>query len=284
MGFASVTAMPSVLVVPALRRAALRAALMAAVGCGGNSFLVGGGPEAGTSGNAGTGSTESGAGASETGDSAFASGATSGASSGAGDGGAQLKACNTTSDCPPVATSLPSSVTCEYAIDQGCSAVGTCVTSFDTGPGPVCSTLYYGCGCDGTDVYLGCNTSPALMAQKPISHIGRCASDGGVADASVPPESGRDSCTLEAANYSQACAVDADCMPIFQGDACTQGCTCPSAAISSSSFAQYTADLSNAKKLGASDASNAIVTCECPAYLGPCCRNSLCQVGSVCDK
>jgi hypothetical protein len=292
--------MRPVLVVLALRRPALWAALMSTVGCGGNGFLVGDPSEGGTSGTAtsgtavgssgqtasagtaATGSTKSGSGSSATGESGSASGATSGASSGAGDGGPQAKTCKTTSDCPTVATSLPSSVTCEYAIDGGCSSVGTCVTTFDTGPGPVCSTLYYGCGCDGTDVYLGCNTSSALMATKPISRLGRCESDGGVGEASVSPESGRDACMLEATDYGQACAVDTDCTPIFQGDVCTQGCRCPNAAISSTSFAQYKSDLSNAEKIGASDASNVITTCECPAYLGPCCRNRLCQVGSAC--
>jgi hypothetical protein len=263
---------------------------MSTAGCGGNGFLVGDPSEGGTSGTAtsGTAGGSSGqtgsAGAAATGSTESGSGsaATSGASSGAGDGGPQPKTCKTTSDCPAVAASLPSSVTCEYAIDGGCSSVGTCVTTFDTGPGPVCSTLYYGCGCDGTDVYLGCDTSSALTAPTPISRLGRCESDGGAMEASVSPESGRDACTLEATNYGQACAVDTDCTPIFQGDVCTQACRCPNAAIRNTSLAQYKSDLSNAEKLGANDASDVITTCECPAYLGPCCRNSLCQVGSAC--
>jgi hypothetical protein len=188
--------------VRALRRPALWAALMSTVGCGGNSLVAGDSLEGGTSGTAtsgaaggssgqtgsagaaATGSTESGSGASATGESRSASGATSGASSGAG-----ATTCRTTSDCPPAGTPFASSVTCEFALDLGCSAVGTCVTSPDTGPGPACSRLYYGCGCDGTDVYLGCDTSPSLIASKPISRLGRCESDGGIPEASIPADS-----------------------------------------------------------------------------------------------
>lgn len=297
-GFGVILSMVLVLVTRIVRCSLFCAALTSTLACGGNGFLVSDPSEGGTSGaatsgtasgssgqtasagTAATGSTASGSGSSATGASGSASGATSGATTGAGDGGPQR--CKTTSDCPSPATPFASSVTCEYAIDGGCSAVGTCVTSIDTGPGPVCNMLSYGCGCDGTDVYLGCDTSSSLAATKPIAHLGRCESDGGPSEASISPESGRDACTLKAADYGQTCAADTDCTPIFQGDVCTEACRCPNAAISNPSYAEYKADLSNAEKLSASDASNVITTCECPAYLGPCCRNNVCEVGSAC--
>jgi len=210
IGLAPGAPMRPIPVVRAFRCAALLAVMVPTVACGASSPNAGDSPEGGTSGSAAgsgsatsgsaastsgaaagssgrtassgagaTGSTASGSGASPGGQSGSASGATSGGSSG-DDGGAQPKTCRTTSDCPSSASPFASIVTCEYALDQGCSAVGSCVTSLNTGPGPACGTLYYGCGCDGTDVYLGCDTSTALTATKPISHRGRCANDGGV--------------------------------------------------------------------------------------------------------
>lgn len=204
IGLAPGASMCPIRVVRAFQYAAFSAAVVLTVACGSNSLHAGDGPEGGTSGSAtgsgtatsgatagssgrtasagaaATGSTTSGSGASPTGGSGSASGVTSGASSGAVDGGPQPRTCRTTSDCPSSATPFASIVTCEYALGQGCSAVGSCVTSVDTGPGPACGTLYYGCGCDGTDVYLGCDTSTVLTATKPIAHMGRCANDGGI--------------------------------------------------------------------------------------------------------
>lgn len=46
---------------------------------------------------------------------------------------------------------------------------------------------------------------------------------------------------LQVRDYSQQCAVDADCVVVFVGDPCT-GCGCSNDAISTSSKAKYDAD------------------------------------------
>jgi hypothetical protein len=53
----------------------------------------------------------------------------------------------------------------------------------------------------------------------------------------------KDSCSLQAANYDQACQTDSDCVAVFLGSFCAaQSCACENAAINASSYQQYASD------------------------------------------
>jgi hypothetical protein len=102
------------------------------------------------------------------------SGSTSGASGGSGASGASSgggTACTSDSECAEAAH-------CSFPVGGGCSALGSCAPYL--GPGPACGNLqpWYACGCDGTEVYLGCGQAPATSAPTRVLHQGPCA-DGG---------------------------------------------------------------------------------------------------------
>jgi hypothetical protein len=49
--------------------------------------------------------------------------------------------------------------------------------------------------------------------------------------------------SVDARDYGQGCAVDADCVAVFSGQLCGACGACANAAISASSYARYTADV-----------------------------------------
>jgi hypothetical protein len=51
------------------------------------------------------------------------------------------------------------------------------------------------------------------------------------------------SCSLQAADYDQACQADSDCVAVFLGSFCgANSCACENAAINTSAYAQYASD------------------------------------------
>jgi hypothetical protein len=194
-----------------------------AYGCSGNAFL-GSGLDAGTSGSS-SGTGMSGAAASGsaetsgTASGAMGSGATatsgsptsssgsssgsgtaagsgagsgsspssgSGASSGAGSSGSTAadggKACTTGADCAdPQFADV--GFLCGFPEADGCAAKGTC---FQEPGGPMCTAIFPGCACDGSEVNLTCNGLPSGYAPAPLLHSGVCFGPGPV----VLPDAG----------------------------------------------------------------------------------------------
>jgi hypothetical protein len=95
------------------------------------------------------------------------SGSSTGASSGLGT------TCMSDSECPGPASY------CSFPVSGGCSTLGSCTPYL--GPGPACpstSPTWFACGCDGTEVYLGCGQAPLTSAPTRVLHQGPCT-DGG---------------------------------------------------------------------------------------------------------
>ena len=78
---------------------------------------------------------------------------------------------------------------------------------------------------------------------------------------------------INSGSYDRACTVDANCAPVFQGDACAP-CRCSNAAVNSSQVARYESDLLNLRTR-----CGPIPEVAC----GPCLpRRGLC-IGSTCS-
>jgi hypothetical protein len=127
------------------------------------------------------------------------SGSSAGASSGLGT------TCTSDSEC-----SEPE-FHCSFPVDGGCSALGSCTPYLGVGPAcPSTSPSWFACGCDGTEVYLGCGQAPLTSAPTRVLHQGSCA-DGGSQSGSTSGASG-----------------DADSSgpisPLCVGKACGAGC------------------------------------------------------------
>lgn len=105
------------------------------------------------------------------------------------DAGGQGAFCQRESDCA-------SGFDCGYAIADGCSAHGTCVS---TPGGPYSFVLAYYCACDGVQVMLA-NNFHFPYAPTPIGSGGYCPSDAG-----APADAG--ACTA----WGGSCRVTSNC-------------------------------------------------------------------------
>lgn len=97
---------------------------------------------------------------------------------------------------------------------------------------------------------------------------------GGICGATNPVGDAGVSCVLEASDYDRSCTVDADCVGVGVGDACSLPCEvlCPSTAISVRAYAQYQADFAKTPVASCPD-----MVCFCPAFGSARCRNGLCE-------
>ncbi|MFI5299156.1 MAG: hypothetical protein ACHREM_13755 [Polyangiales bacterium] len=131
------------------------------------------------------------------------------------------------------------------ASDSGCS--GTVI--------PVCIAGHISTGC--------CPAGAPCVAPLPFCNLGgglcsmgNCPSDGGCGKGSI-----------SASHYDQACAANADCVPVYEGSACG-ACFCPNAAINQSALAQYRSDFAALGPGGS--------VCSCPLIPTPVCRSGVC--------
>ncbi len=84
---------------------------------------------------------------------------------------------------------------------------------------------------------------------------------------------------IQASNYDQSRATDADCVFVAEGNFCYPGATnCANAAISKSAHAQYQADVAKTR------AASCYAPGNCGAEFGPCCVSGMCQVGKQCGN
>jgi hypothetical protein len=80
---------------------------------------------------------------------------------------------------------------------------------------------------------------------------------------------------VEATDFSQSCAQDSDCTPVFSGSICNgaaESCTCPNSAIATSALDAYEA--------ATSLPGTPTVACSCPAIPEPRCVANRCAMGT----
>lgn len=107
---------------------------------------------------------------------------------------------------------------------------------------------------------------------------GVVGSSGGSSGASSTSSSGGSSGSsnqIRTSDFSQTCQAAADCVPIYQGEACNS-CLCPNAAIASSDLQNYQSKLSTARRSCPPSTADC-VPCPTPATL---CAGNKCNVAS----
>jgi hypothetical protein len=92
--------------------------------------------------------------------------------------------------------------------------------------------------------------------------------------------------TVEASDYNQACKVDADCVPIAEGDPCTLcGLRCVNAAINIGDLPDYSDAISRTAAYLSSQSPACDLDCPYASlYFGSCCIAGTCQFGSQCEN
>ncbi len=127
-----------------------------------------------------------------------------GADASVSDGGPAT--CQSSADCP-------SNEVCGFLETNGCSAAGTCVSL-----GAQCALAPYvfGCGCDGTNVSIGCDTGlPSGYATKPLAHTGACTDSGAFAACTADCVVGKMCCPGGTpGSYACVALVDGGCPPL----------------------------------------------------------------------
>ncbi len=192
------------------------------------------------------------------------SGSSAGASSGLGG------TCTSDSECQGLA------FYCSFPVGGGCAALGSC--ALYTGPGPVCGATmptWYGCGCDGTDVYLGCGQAPSTSASARTVHQGRCT-DGSVATGGSGATSGSTSGT-SSGSASSGCVDNVLCAVDKHWDSAL--CTC----VPNSSGSGATTGASSGTQSGSGASSGSGQCLSGPG--GPClgANHCVCMPGLVCN-
>lgn len=84
------------------------------------------------------------------------------------------------------------------------------------------------------------------------------------------------SCMIEATDYDQSCAQDADCRLVTAGNYCAAGCLCPNEAINVADAVAFKEAVDQALSV-----MNVLECSSCPPRIHPCCRQGLCTLDCV---
>jgi hypothetical protein len=76
---------------------------------------------------------------------------------------------------------------CAFKVADGCRANGTCV-DVSLSNATFCATPVVSCGCDGSEVTVGCSELPSGWAQRPVASTGACGLSVAI-DAATAPHS-----------------------------------------------------------------------------------------------